>query len=261
MSKRKTLSVVLITLNEAALLSDCLMSVNWADEIIVLDSGSHDETCHIAKRMGAQVFQITDWQGFGIQRQRAQSLACSDYILMIDADERVTPLLRNSIQQVLQQPIIDGVVYSCLRCNYFLGRFIRYGGWYPDRVIRLYERKHYHYNVQQVHESLSTVDHPNIVTLQGDLQHFTGYDFITFQKKQLKYAKCWAQEHDQVGFTCSLFAVICRTYGAFINTWILRAGFLEGSHGWLLAMINAQYTFNKYATLWSLNYTRKRKNI
>ncbi|WP_244267423.1 glycosyltransferase family 2 protein, partial [Sodalis-like endosymbiont of Proechinophthirus fluctus] len=99
MSQRKRLSVVLITRNEAELLPDCLASVSWADEIVVLDSGSSDETRHIAAQAGGRVFQSTDWLGFGIQRQRAQAYASGDYILMLDADERVTPLLRRAIQE------------------------------------------------------------------------------------------------------------------------------------------------------------------
>uniref|UniRef100_UPI00066D779D glycosyltransferase family 2 protein n=2 Tax=Serratia TaxID=613 RepID=UPI00066D779D len=136
MNSRKSLSVVMIAKNEAELLPDCLRSVEWADEIIVLDSGSEDDSVAIAAGLGAKVFTHTDWQGFGKQRQLAQSYASHDYVLMIDADERVTPELRQSIERVLNAPD-DGAVYSCARRNLFLGRFMRHSGWYPDRVNRL----------------------------------------------------------------------------------------------------------------------------
>lgn len=165
MSHRKRLSVVLITRNEAELLPDCLASVSWADEIVVLDAGSVDETRHIAAQAGARVFQSTDWPGFGIQRQRAQAYASGDYILMLDADERVTPPLRQAIQDVLQHPD-PNAVYSCARRNLFLGRFMRHSGWYPDRVVRLYARERYRYNALPVHESLATGD-ADVVALTG----------------------------------------------------------------------------------------------
>lgn len=154
MSSRKSLSVVMIAKNEAGLLPDCLRSVEWADEIIVLDSGSEDDSVAVAEGLGAKVFTHTDWQGFGKQRQLAQSYASHDYVLMIDADERVTPELRQSIERVLNAPD-DGAVYNCARRNLFLGRFMRHSGWYPDRVNRLYANQRYRYNDDLVHESLN----------------------------------------------------------------------------------------------------------
>lgn len=252
MSQKKSLSVVLITCNEAEVLSDCLASVSWVDEIVVLDAGSIDETCYIATQAGARVFQSTDWLGFGIQRQRAQAYASSDYILMLDADERVTPPLRRTIQQLLKYPDPE-VVYSFARRNLFLGRFMRHGGWYPDRVVRLYASARYRYNEQQVHESLET-SKANIVHLEGDLEHLTCRDLPAFQRKQLQYAESWAREHHHQGHKCGMLSIIGHTYGAFLKTWLLQCGFLDCKQGWLLSMINAQYTFNKYAILWSLNH-------
>ncbi|MDA2242503.1 glycosyltransferase family 2 protein, partial [Bacillus cereus group sp. Bc222] len=126
------LSVVLIAKNAADLLPDCLASVAWADEIVLLDSGSEDNTVEVARAAGANVYTHTDWQGYGIQRQRAQGYATGDYVLMLDTDERITPELRQAIQAVLAAPT-SGTVYSIARRNYFLGRFMRHSGWYPDR--------------------------------------------------------------------------------------------------------------------------------
>lgn len=245
------LSVVMIAKNAADLLPDCLASVQWADEIIVLDSGSSDDTVDVARKFGAQVHVNTDWQGYGIQRQRAQALATGDYILMIDTDERITPELEQSLRAVLAAPQPD-TVYSIARRNYFLGRFMRHSGWYPDRVLRLYERQRWQYNANLVHESLECRG-AKVVELKGDLKHLTCRDFADFQQKQLAYATAWAQERHQRGKKTSLGGIFGHTLGAFIKTLLLRGGVLDGAQGWLLAVVNAQYTFNKYTELWALN--------
>ncbi|CAI1960209.1 glycosyltransferase family 2 protein [Serratia proteamaculans] len=257
MSARKSLSVVIIAKNEAGLLPDCLRSVAWADEIVMLDSGSQDDSVAVAESLGAKVFTHVDWQGFGKQRQLAQSYASHDYILMIDADERVTPELRQSIEQTLTAPD-DNQVYSCARRNLFLGRFMRHSGWYPDRVNRLYANQRYRYNDNLVHESLNT-NGAKVVPLNGDLLHLTCRDFFAFQRKQLRYAEEWANQRHQAGKRCGYLSILTHTLGAFCKTWLLRAGFLDGKQGLLLAVVNAQYTFNKYAALWALgrNYSEK----
>lgn len=257
MSARKSLSVVIIAKNEAGLLPDCLRSVAWADEIVMLDSGSQDDSVAVAESLGAKVFTHVDWQGFGKQRQLAQSYASHDYILMIDADERVTPELRQSIEQTLTAPD-DNQVYSCARRNLFLGRFMRHSGWYPDRVNRLYANQRYRYNDNLVHESL-TINGAKVVPLSGDLLHLTCRDFFAFQRKQLRYAEEWANQRHQAGKRCGYLSILTHTLGAFCKTWLLRAGFLDGKQGLLLAVVNAQYTFNKYAALWALgrNYSEK----
>lgn len=245
------LSVVMIAKNAADLLPDCLASVAWADEIVLLDSGSTDDTINVARAAGVKVHVNTDWQGYGIQRQRAQQFATGDYVLMIDTDERVTPELQQAIQHVLAAPQPDAV-YSIARRNYFLGRFMRHSGWYPDRVVRLYSRTRYQYNDNQVHESLAC-DGARLVALDGDLLHLTCRDFASFQRKQLNYATAWARERHQRGKRTSLAGIFSHTAGAFLKTLVLRGGVLDGKQGWLLAVVNAQYTFNKYTELWALN--------
>ncbi|WP_337065192.1 glycosyltransferase family 2 protein [Rouxiella badensis] len=252
MSAQKRLSVVLIAKNEASLLEDCLKSVSWADEIVLLDSGSSDDTPSLARHLGAKVFENKDWQGFGKQRQIAQDHATGDYILMIDADERVSPELRQSIEACLQQPDANKV-YRLGRRNLFLGRFMRHSGWYPDRVNRLYKADKYRYNDDLVHESLN-VQGAEIVDLKGDLLHLTCRDFFAFQRKQMNYAEAWAKQRFEQGKRCSYFSIISHTLGTFFKTWILRAGFLDGKQGLILASVNAQYTFNKYAALWAFSH-------
>ena len=258
MSARQRLSVVMIAKNEAELLPDCLASVSWADEIIVLDSGSSDDSVEIATQAGAQVYKSDDWQGYGIQRQRAQGYATGDMILMIDADERVSPELCAAIEQVLVAPP-SHTVYSLGRSNLFLGRFMRHSGWYPDRVMRLYPRT-FHYNDNLVHESLQS-DGALVVALPGALEHLTCRDLIAFQRKQLAYAEAWATERHQRGKRCGLFSVFSHTLGAFVKTLLLRAGFLDGKQGWILAVVNAQYTFNKYSALWALNHASAKGRV
>lgn len=251
------LSVVMIAKNAGDVLPECLASVAFADELILLDSGSTDNTLDIAHEAGATVVTATDWPGYGIQRQRAQALATGDYILMIDTDERVTPELKQAILAVLENPQPDAV-YSIARRNYFLGRFMRHSGWYPDRVTRLYPRERYRYNDHLVHESLDAPAAP-VIALKGDLLHLTCRDFAGFQQKQLNYANAWARERHQKGKRCSIAGIMGHTLGAFIKTLIIRGGVLDGKQGWLLAVVNAQYTFNKYTELWALNhgYTQK----
>ena len=246
------LSVVMIAKNAADLLPDCLASVAWADEIILLDSGSEDNTVELARSAGVKVFIDSDWQGYGIQRQRAQRHATGDYVLMIDTDERVTPELANALRAALTSPEPDAV-YSIARRNYFLGRFMRHSGWYPDRVLRLYPRERYQYNASLVHESLDAQG-AKVIELTGDLLHLTCRDFASFQRKQLNYATAWARERHQKGKKTSLAAIFSHTLGAFLKTLLLRGGVLDGKQGWLLAVVNAQYTFNKYTELWALSH-------
>lgn len=254
MHPRQTLSVVIIAKDAADLLPECLESVSWADEIILLDSGSSDGTPDIASRHGAKVFHSDVWQGYGKQRQQAQSYASHPMILMIDSDERVTPELKQAIETVLELPP-SPTVYSIARRNLFLGRFMRHSGWYPDRVIRLYPH-HYQYNDNQVHESLETAQ-AKATPLRGDLLHLTCRDFSAFQWKQFAYAEAWAKQRHQQGKRCGIAAIFGHTAGAFIKTLVLRAGFLDGKQGWLLAVVNAQYTFNKYTALWALHHASR----
>ncbi|VFP82911.1 glycosyltransferase family 2 protein [Candidatus Erwinia haradaeae] len=252
MSARQKLSVVMITKNSEKLLSDCLESVAWADEIIILDANSSDATITIAAKYGATLYQSSVWSGYGKQRQIAQSYASYTMIFMIDSDERVTPELRKSIDFVLQQPP-EKIVYSVSRCTLFLGRFMRHSGWYPDRVIRLYPRS-FQYNDNLVHESLECFQ-TTVKPLHGDLLHLTDRDFCSFQLKQCAYATAWAKQRYQQGKNYGFLNIFYRTIWAFIRTLLVRASFLDGKQGFLLAVVIAQYTFNKYTALWALHYT------
>ena len=151
------LSVVMIAKNEAPVIADCLERLDWADEIVVLDGGSSDETVEVARKYTDKVFIESDWQGYGVQRQRAQSHASGDWVLMIDADEHVSAELKQSIQHVLQQDDRNKA-YSMAILPWCFGRFLRHGGWYPAYKVRLYAKDKAAYGDQRVHEKLDFAD-------------------------------------------------------------------------------------------------------
>jgi len=244
-----TISAVLIVKNESAMIEGCLDSVKWVDEIVVLDSGSRDETLNVAKRFTDKVFVQDDWQGFGVQRQQAQQYATSDWILMIDADERVTPELRQEIEDVVQKND-QTKVYGLPRLSWVFGRFIRHSGWYPDYVIRLYPRQRGRYGQERVHEKLHYEEDMEIEYLQGDLIHYTYRDLEHYLTKSAHYAVEWARQRQAMGKRSSLLQGIVHGVACFLKMYILRAGFLDGRQGFLLALLSAHSTFVKYADLW-----------
>ncbi len=248
-SNRATLSVVLIVRNEAQLLRDCLQSVHWADEIVVLDSGSTDDTLAIARQYTDKVFVDSDWQGFGVQRQRAQQQASGDWILVIDADERVTPELRRAIETVVQNNDQDRV-YALPRLSWVFGRFIRHSGWYPDYVIRLYPRQRGRYGDERVHEKLQMDAGMTTEYLAGDLIHYTYSDMAHYLTKSAHYAEEWARQKQAEGKRVRLLEGLAHGAVCFLRMYVLRAGFLDGRQGFLLAVLSAHSTFVKYADLW-----------
>lgn len=242
-----TVSAVIIVKNEETHLAQCLSTLQWVDEVIVLDSGSTDATCQIAESFNARVVQAEDWRGFGIQRQRAQALARCDWVLMIDADERVTPELQASIQAHIQgEPAIGKIS----RLSWCFGGFIRHSGWYPDLIDRLYPRERAHYNSELVHEKLLNPNSLPIKRLQGDLLHYTYDSMRHYLVKSANYAELWAQGRQKQGKTASLSVAFLHGVSCFLRMYVLKAGFLDGRPGFLLALLSAHSTFVKYADLW-----------
>jgi (heptosyl)LPS beta-1,4-glucosyltransferase len=242
-----SISAVLIVKNEAKKLPDCLKSLAWADEIIVLDSGSSDNTLSIAEEFSAKVFVSDDWQGFGIQRERAASFAASDWIFMIDADERVTPELERSILAA-----INGVpaIWQVNRLCCCFGRFIKHSGMHPDWVPRLYPRNQAIYDATRVHERLINNQNLPEQKLSGHLVHYV-YDSIRHQQqKAAHYAEEWALQRAQAGRKTSLTNAVLHALACFLRMYIFRLGFLDGKQGFLLALLLSQSTFAKYAELW-----------
>jgi (heptosyl)LPS beta-1,4-glucosyltransferase len=242
------LSALVITKDAASDLPRCLASLSFADEVVVLDSGSSDGTVDIAEGAGARVHQSADWPGFGPQRQRAQALAQGEWVLWIDADEVVTPELAEAIQTAIAHPQ-RGTVYRVNRLTSFFGRFIRHSGWYPDRIVRLYMRDEYGYDDALVHEKV-TCPGARTVDLSGHLLHYTTGDFRSYLEKSVRYASDWAEQRAARGKSASLAGACLHSAAAFIRKYFLQRGFLDGRHGFLLAVLTGFYVFNKYAALW-----------
>lgn len=251
-----TLSVAMIVKNEAHHLAQCLDTVTaWVDEIVILDSGSTDATQQIAEQYGAKFYQNTDWPGFGKQRQLAQQYVTSDYVLWLDADERVTPELRQSIQAAIAQDA-PNTAYKIPRLSEIFGHKIRHSGWYPDYVIRLYRKDFAHYGDQLVHEKVELPANANIQNLQGDLLHYTYQNIHHYLVKSAGYAKAWADQREKAGKKATLWQGISHAVGCFVKMYVIRLGFLDGKAGLLLAILSAHSTFVKYADLW----VRKQKS-
>ena len=254
------LSVVMIVKNEAHHLAQCLQSVSFADEMIVLDSGSSDDSLEIARHCGAKVFQNNDWLGFGKQRQRAQALASGDWILMIDADERVTPALAQSIQTVIKAVNVDAdhvdaasppTVYALQRQHYCFGHRLRSAKFAHDHVLRLYPRQ-LSYGDDLVHESLQLPEQAQVILLDGELAHYTYRDLQHYLVKSAHYSNAWAQQNFKRGKRVSLWQGAVHAAVSFMRGYVFRAGFLDGRLGFLLAVLAAHSTFYKYAALWVL---------
>lgn len=247
-----TVAAVLIVKDEARHLSACLASVReWVDEIVVLDSGSSDSTIEIARKCGAKVYQSADWPGFGRQRQRAQSYVTSQWCLWLDADERVTPELRDDIIRVVKDNSGKNV-YAFSRLNWFFGRFIRHCGWYPKPVVRLYPAKMTQYDCAEVHESVQIPKDVSVSVLRGDLLHYPYDDLRHYINKSSFYASEWALRREKTGGSSSVFIAFLHALWKFIRMYFLKRGFMDGSSGFLLCVLSSYYVFLKYASLWIL---------
>lgn len=240
------LSVIIITKNESANIRACLESVAWADEIIVVDSGSTDSTLDIAREFTSLVYVHADWPGFGAQKNRALAYSSKDWVLSLDADERVTPELRAEIEAVLQNPGSDG--YEIPRLSNFCGRFMRHSGWHPDYVIRLFRRGQGSFSDALVHESVQMQG--SVARLQQPLLHYTYRDFEDVLAKLNSYSSAASVMLQRKGKRGSLAQAVLHGMWAFIRTYFLRAGFLDGREGFMLAVMNAENSYYRYIKLW-----------
>ncbi len=247
-----TLSVILITKNEVANIRDCLQSVSWADEILVVDSGSTDGTADIAREMGAQVHVYADWPGFGPQKNRALSYASKDWIFSIDADERVTQELRIELEQAMGKAVSDG--YYCPRLSQFCGKFVHHSGWYPDYVLRLFRRESGRFSDSLVHESVLLTG--TAAKLKTPLLHYSYLTARDVERKVEHYSNAAAQQMMQAGRKSNLLDALVRAGWAFVRTYVLRLGILDGATGWNIACMNARTTFLKYRKLEALRAER-----
>ena len=242
------LTVTVITRNEAANIDAALASVAWADEIVVVDAESTDDTVAIARRRGARV-EITAWAGYSAQKNHAASLASHDWILSLDADERVSDPLASEIQSLLRtEPPHRG--YRVPRISYYLGRWIRGTDWYPDYQLRLYDRRAGEWNGRPVHESIALRGAPG--RLQNDLQHFP-YRNISHHLQTIdRYTTLAAEQMRAERRIPSMVAVVLHPQFAFLRNYVLRGGFRNGSAGLVVSMLNSCYVFLKLAKAWEM---------
>jgi len=246
---RRPLSVVIIAKNEAERIGECLESVVWADEIVVVDSGSTDATCDIARRYTSQVHDIP-WRGFGPQKQSAVDRASHDWILNVDCDERVTPELAAEIGRILCRETPHGA-YTVPRRTFLGRKEIKHCGWYPDRTVRLFDRNRARYSDSIVHERVVT-DGP-IADCSAHLLHYSFSGLAPLVAKLNHYSDLSARQMFEQGRRCSLFDLTVRPLFAFGKTYLLKAGFLDGVEGLTISCTTALLTFAKYAKLRELN--------
>jgi len=239
------LSVILITHNEAANLHDCLASVAWATEIVVVDAGSTDNTAAIARELGVRVVETADWPGFGPQKNRALALANGDWVLAIDADERVTAELRAEIEQAITKNDCDA--YPIPRLSSYCGRFMRHSGWWPDPVLRLFKRNCARFSADRIHERL--VVEGAVGTLSAPLLHYSFRDLDQVLAKVNHYSTESACMLQAQGRQAGLGTAIIHGLWAFIRTYLLKRGFLDGREGFILAVSNAEGTYYRYLKL------------
>ena len=240
------LSIIIITKNEAADIRACLETVAWADEIIVVDSASNDGTAAICRELGAQVHVVHDWPGFGPQKSRALAHATRDWVLSLDADERVTPELRREIEAAMRDPDACAA-YDIPRSSSYCGRFMRHSGWYPDHVTRLFKRGSARFSDDLVHERL-LVD-GKTGKLHGELLHFAFDGMEEVLRKVDQYSTAGAQRMHAQGRKASLAGAVLRGCWSFMRTYFLRLGFLDGREGFMLAVSNAEGTYYRYVKL------------
>ncbi|AJX32070.1 glycosyltransferase family 2 protein [Burkholderia oklahomensis] len=240
-----TLGVALIAHNAAARLAECLDALSFADAVVVVDGGSTDATAEIAKAHGARVIVAADWPGFGPQKNRAVAALDTDWVLSIDTDEIVTPELAASIQAAMRAPRAQ--VYALDRLSSFCGRWVRHGGWYPDWVPRLFRRGAARFSDDLVHERL-VFDGP-AAKLDGKLLHYSYEDFETVLRKLDAYSSAGAAQRRAAGKQGGFAKALGRGAWAFVRTYLLRRGFLDGRAGFMIAVFNAETVYYRFLKL------------
>jgi len=242
------LSVTIITFNEVARLEDAVRSVAWADEILVLDSGSTDGTIDLARRLATRV-EVTDWPGYAAQKNRAAALARHDWILSIDADERVGPELAAALE-IWKKSDPSAAGYRCARVSKYLGRWIRTTDWYPDWQLRLYDRRRARWVERRVHESVHADG--SVDRLTGELQHLPYRDVSDHLQRIDRYTSLAAADMKTRGSRASYLALAMQPFAAFLRNYLLRRGILDGRVGLTVSLLNSYYVLLKYVKLLQL---------
>lgn len=245
-----TLSVIIITKNEEANLQACLESVRFADQWVVVDNASTDSTRAIATAFGAEVTQTTTWPGFGPQKNLALGLATQEWVLSLDADERVTPELATAIGQAMQSRGVDA--FEIPRLTQFCGQWIHHCGWTPDHVLRLFRRGQARFSDDLVHERV-VLQSGALSRLDARLLHYSYPTPAHYWRKLAQYSLAWAEQAHARGKPSSMPRAVTSGLVAFIKSYFFRLGILDGSMGFAVCAMQAQAAFGKYFTLYCLN--------
>ncbi len=246
--KRPSLTVVIVAKNEARNIAECVASAAFADEVLVLDSGSSDATVALAGQAGARVIQTPDWPGYGPQVARGFGLATSDWVLSLDADERITQALRDEVLDAIARTGPEACAgYRVPRLSEFCGQFIRHSGWRPDYTLRLGRRALSGFTDHFLHAHMTVIG--AVGTLRESLIHFSYPDIDDVMEKLVRYSSGHARDMQAAGKTASLSKALLHGVGAFLRTYVVRRGFLDGRHGLMLAIYNAEYAYYKYVKL------------
>jgi glycosyltransferase involved in cell wall biosynthesis len=241
------LSVTIITKDEESDIGAALASVAWADEVLVVDARSSDRTVDIARAAGARVV-VREWPGYIAQKNFAAGEATHDWILSLDADERVTPELARDIAQTLQNPTC--AAYRVPRLTWHLGRWIRGTDWYPDYQTRLYDRRAAQWTGKYVHEAVAVTG--TVGALRGELQHFAYRDIADHLETIDRYTGYAARQMFEAGRRASLADLVLHPPFAFVRNYLLKGGYRLGTVGVIVSAMNAYYVFLKFAKLWEL---------
>lgn len=234
------LSVVIITKNEEANLARCLESVQWADEIIVLDAGSQDATCDIAKRYTSHVYVNTDWQGYGVQKQRALAFATKPWILNLDADESVTETLKAAIEHAMRQQSADA--YRIPIRMFFYGKMLQYSA-SPSRHIRLFKREGAQFSDDKIHEKIILPPGARIERLSPCIHHHSFQDVHHALDKMNRYSSCSADIKREAQNPVSFSRALLNASWMFLRCFFIQRGFLDGRAGFLMAFLSAEGAF------------------
>ena len=240
------LSVIIIARDAEATMQRCLESVAWADEIVVVESGSADRTADICREFGAKVHQTPDWPGYGPQKNRALELATGDWVLSLDSDEWVTPALRAEIERTLGSPG-DAAAFKAPRRSSFCGRSMRHSGWWPDYVTRLFRRGAARFSQDPIHERVIVTG--AIGKLAQPILHESITDLDQMIAKMNLYSTTSAGDLFRNGRRASLGTALLHGGWAFVRTYFLRAGFLDGREGFMLSVANAEGAYYRYLKL------------
>ncbi len=242
------ISATLITYNEQVNIEEALQSVSWADEIVVVDSGSTDATVEICRRHTDRVIERR-WTGFVDQKNHAIEQARHDWILSLDADERAGPELIREIGE-LRKAGFDRAGYRMPRVACFMGRWIRHGEWYPDYQLRLFDRRRGRWRGGRVHESVQVDGAPGI--LRGEIRHYTYRSISDYLRRLETYSTLAAQDYQQKGKSASLAKLVGNPLATFLKGYVLKRGFLDGGPGLMVAAMGAISVYFKYAKLYEL---------